>query len=158
MLKIFLTTFILNTITIAESSSYISQKIAAEEKLIVHKTPTCGCCSKCVDHMKVNGFLLETKNHESLLKIKDELKINTKYRSCHTAISEEGYFFEGHIPSKYVSKFLSEKNEEALGLSVPGMPLGSPGMEVDGRFTPYDVLIHLKDGSTEVYAEIRGLQ
>ena len=129
MLKILLTTFMLNTIIIAESSSYISQKIAAEEKLIVHKTPTCGCCSKWVDHMKANGFSLETKNHENLLKIKDELKINNKYRSCHTAVSAEGYFFEGHIPSKYVSKFLIEKNQDAVGLSVPGMPLGSPGME-----------------------------
>ena len=155
MLKILLTTFILNTIIIAESSSYISQKIAAEEKLIVHKTPTCGCCSKWVDHMKVNGFLLETKNHESLLKIKDELKINTKYRSCHTAISEEGYFFEGHIPSKYVRKFLLEKNKDALGLSVPGMPLGSPGMEIEDRFTPYNIIIHYKDGTDAVYARVR---
>tara|TARA_Y100001936_G_C15913823_1_gene580096 strand:- start:49 stop:516 length:468 start_codon:yes stop_codon:yes gene_type:complete len=155
MLKILLTTFILNTITIAESSSYISQKIAAEEKLIVHKTPTCGCCSKWIDHMKANGFLLETKNHESLLKIKDELKINTKYRSCHTAISEEGYFFEGHIPSKYVRKFLLEKNKDALGLSVPGMPLGSPGMEIEDRFTPYNIIIHYKDGTDAVYARVR---
>ena len=155
MLKILLTTFILNTIIIAESSSYISQKIAAEEKLIVHKTPTCGCCSKWVDHMKANGFLLETKNHESLLKIKDELKINTKYRSCHTAISEEGYFFEGHIPSKYVRKFLLEKNKDALGLSVPGMPLGSPGMEIEDRFTPYNIIIHYKDGTDAVYARVR---
>ena len=155
MLKIFLTTLILNTIIIAESYSYPSQKIAAEEKLIVHKTPTCGCCSKWVDHMKVNGFLLETKNHESLLKIKDELKINTKYRSCHTAISEEGYFFEGHIPSKYVRKFLLEKNKDALGLSVPGMPLGSPGMEIEDRFTPYNIIIHYKDGTDAVYARVR---
>jgi len=153
MLKIFLATFILNT-TITETSSYISQKIEAEEKLIVHKTPTCGCCSKWVDHMKVNGFLLETENHENLLKIKNELKIDNKYRSCHTAISAEGYFFEGHIPSKYVSQFLSERNRDAIGLSVPGMPLGSPGMEVDGRFTPYNVFIHYRDGKTEVYARI----
>tara|TARA_B100000925_G_scaffold173655_1_gene130770 strand:+ start:814 stop:1287 length:474 start_codon:yes stop_codon:yes gene_type:complete len=157
MLKILLTTFILNTIIIAESSSYISQKIAAEEKLIVHKTPTCGCCSKWVDHMKANGFLLETKNHESLLKIKDELKINNKYRSCHTAVSADGYFFEGHIPSKYVSKFLMEKNQDAVGLSVPGMPLGSPGMEVERKFDPYEVLIHFRDGTTKIYAEIKQL-
>jgi len=155
MLKIFLTTFILNAIILAESSSYPSQKIATAEKLIVHKTPTCGCCSKWVDHMKVNGFLLETKNHESLLKIKDGLKIDTKYRSCHTAISAEGYFFEGHIPSKYVHKFLLEKNKDALGLSVPGMPLGSPGMEIEDRFTPYNIIIHYKDGTDAVYARVR---
>ena len=107
--------------------------------------------------MKVEGFLLETKNHQSLLEIKDELKIDAKYRSCHTAVSSDGYFFEGHVPSKYVRKFLKENNKDARGLSVPGMPLGSPGMEVDGKFTPYDVLIHLRDGTTEVYAEIREL-
>ncbi|MDG1680879.1 MAG: DUF411 domain-containing protein [SAR86 cluster bacterium] len=124
-------------------------------ELIVHKTPTCGCCKMWVNHMENNGFAINTQDHQSLLKIKDNLKIEPQFRSCHTAVSSEGYFFEGHIPGKYVSKFLKESNPKAIGLSVPGMPLGSPGMEVEGRFTPYDVLIHFRDGTTKVYAEVR---
>ena len=124
-------------------------------ELLVHKTRTCGCCKMWVKHMEENGFTVNTKDHQSLVKIKEELKINPEHRSCHTGVSSQGHFFEGHIPSKYVSQFLSEGNPDAIGLSVPGMPLGSPGMEVEDRFTPYDVLVHYKDGSTKVYAEIR---
>ena len=124
-------------------------------ELLVHKTPTCGCCKMWVNHMEENGFIVNTKDHQSLVKIKEELKIEPKYRSCHTGVSSQGHFFEGHIPSEYVSEFLSEGNPDAIGLSVPGMPLGSPGMEVEDRFTPYDVLVHYKDGSTKIYAEIR---
>ncbi len=124
-------------------------------ELLVHKTPTCGCCKMWVKHMEENGFTINTKDHQNLVKTKEELKIEPEYRSCHTGVSSQGHFFEGHIPSKYVSQFLSEDNPDAIGLSVPGMPLGSPGMEVEDRFTPYDVLVHFKDGSTKVYAEIR---
>ena len=124
-------------------------------ELLVHKTPTCGCCKMWVNHMEENGFIVNTKDHQSLVKIKEELKIEPEHRSCHTGVSSQGHFFEGHIPSKYVSQFLSESDPNATGLSVPGMPLGSPGMEVEDRFTPYDVLVHYKDGSTKIYAEIR---
>ena len=71
------------------------------------------------------------------------------------AVSSKGYFFEGHVPSKYILQFLSESNPNAIGLSVPGMPIGSPGMEIEGRFTTYDVLIHFKDGTSKVFAEVK---
>ena len=86
--------------------------------------------------------------------VKEKYNIKPEYRSCHTGVSEDGYIFEGHIPSKYITQFLSEQNPDAIGLSVPGMPLGSPGMEVGNRFTPYEVLILYKDGTSKVYAEI----
>ena len=139
----------------AESSDLNIQNTNSLMDLLVHKTPTCGCCKMWVDHMENNGFTINTQDHQNLMTIKEKLKIEPKFRSCHTAVSSDGYFFEGHIPSKYVSKFLSEDNPDAIGLSVPGMPLGSPGMEVEGRFTPYDVLIHFKNGETKVYAEVR---
>tara|TARA_B100000900_G_C20538246_1_gene699297 strand:- start:49 stop:522 length:474 start_codon:yes stop_codon:yes gene_type:complete len=140
-----------------ESSSLDVQNNGTSLELLVHKTPTCGCCKKWVSHMENDGFKIKIQDHQSLMKIKEMLKIEPKYRSCHTGVSSEGHFFEGHIPSKYVSQFLSENNPNAIGLSVPGMPLGSPGMEVENRFTPYDILIHFKDGTTKVYAEIREL-
>ena len=155
MKKIYLG-FLLFLLTSFVGASNISkQNNDSNFELLVHKTPTCGCCKMWVKHMEENGFTVNTKDHQSLVKIKEELKIEPKYRSCHTGVSSQGHFFEGHIPSKYVSQFLAEGNPDAIGLSVPGMPLGSPGMEVEDRFTPYDVLVHYKDGSTKVYAEIR---
>ena len=125
------------------------------EILTVHKTPTCGCCKMWIKHAENNGFKAMIQDHQNLEMIKDSYNIKPKYRSCHTSVSKSGYVFEGHVPSKYVSKFLSENHPNAIGLAVPGMPLGSPGMEFDGRFTPYDVLILFEDGTSEVYAKIR---
>ena len=132
-----------------------SQGIDSKFSLLVHKTPTCGCCKKWIEHLESNGFSPSSKDHRSLQGVKEKYNIKPEYRSCHTAVSKDGYIFEGHIPSKYIAQFLSEKNPDAIGLSVPGMPLGSPGMEVGDRFTPYDVLILFKDGTSKVYAEIK---
>ena len=96
-----------------------------------------------------------TQDHQSLEKIKSMYKITPEYRSCHTTVSSNGFVFEGHIPSKYIEKFLSEDHPNAIGLTVPGMPLGSPGMDFGDRFMPYDVLILFKDGTSKVYAEVR---
>ena len=126
----------------------------SELSLLVHKTPTCGCCKMWVKHIEKNGFIANIKEHDDLLEIKDKHKIEPQYRSCHTAVSKEGYIFEGHIPSKYINQFLSEDHPNAIGLSVPGMPLGSPGMEVENRFMPYEVLILYKDGTSAVYAQV----
>ena len=139
----------------SESADTNTRNIDSEFDLLVHKTSTCGCCKKWVDHIEESGFAVKTQDHQSLEMIKDNLNIEAKYRSCHTAVSSKGYFFEGHVPSKYVLQFLSESNPNAIGLSVPGMPIGSPGMEIEGRFTPYDVLIHFKDGTSMVFAEVK---
>ena len=155
MLKKYLSLLILILTLSTESSDLNIQNTSSLMDLLVYKTPTCGCCKKWVDHMENNGFTMNTQDHKSLMTIKDELGIEPQFRSCHTAVSSDGYFFEGHIPSKYVSQFLKENNQNAIGLSVPGMPLGSPGMEVDGRFTPYEVLIHYRDGTSTIYAEVR---
>ena len=123
--------------------------------LLVHKTPTCGCCKMWVEHLDKDGFSTLVQDHKSLQTIKEKYNIKPKYQSCHTGVSKDGYIFEGHIPSKFISQFLLEDHPNAIGLSVPGMPLGSPGMEVDGMFTPYDVLILFNDGSSKVYAQVR---
>ena len=130
--------------------------ISGEElMLLVHKTPTCGCCKMWMKHVEKNGFTAYGQDHQNLMKIKEKYNIQPQYRSCHTAVSSDGFIFEGHIPSKYIKQFLSEEHPEAIGLSVPGMPLGSPGMEVEDRFMPYDVLILFKDGTSKIYAEVR---
>jgi len=137
------------------SSGVINENFSSESTLVVHKTPTCGCCKKWMKHLKENDFNTDPQDHQNLNGIKDMHNIKPEYRSCHTAVSSDGFIFEGHIPSKYIKQFLSENHDDAIGLSVPGMPLGSPGMEFDNRFMPYDVLILYKDGSSKVYAEVR---
>ena len=154
MSKFFNFTFIIFSISI---SSFEQEYTSAQNKfsLLVHKTPTCGCCKKWVKHLEDNSFSMMIKDHQNLQKIKTQYSIKPKYQSCHTAVSKEGYIFEGHIPSKFIKNFLADPEPNAIGLSVPGMPLGSPGMEVEGRFMPYDVLVLYKDGSSKVYAEIK---
>ena len=154
MSKFFNFTFIIFSISL---SSFQQEYTSAQNKfsLLVHKTPTCGCCKKWVKHLEDNSFSMMIKDHQNLQKIKTQYSIKPKYQSCHTAVSKEGYIFEGHIPSKFIKNFLADPEPNAIGLSVPGMPLGSPGMEVEGRFTPYDVLVLYKDGSSKVYAEVR---
>ena len=154
MSKFFNFTFIIFSISI---SSFQQEYTSAQNKfsLLVHKTPTCGCCKKWVKHLEDNSFSMMIKDHQNLQKIKTQYSIKPKYQSCHTAVSKEGYIFEGHIPSKFIKNFLEDPEPNAIGLSVPGMPLGSPGMEVEGRFMPYDVLVLYKDGSSKVYAEIK---
>lgn len=154
MSKFFNFTFIIFSISL---SSFEQEHISAQNKfsLLVHKTPTCGCCKKWVKHLEDNSFSMMIKDHQNLQKIKTQYSIKPKYQSCHTAVSKEGYIFEGHIPSKFIKNFLEDPEPNAIGLSVPGMPLGSPGMEVEGRFMPYDVLVLYKDGSSKVYAEIK---
>ena len=154
MSKFFNFTFIIFSISL---SSFEQEHISAQNKfsLLIHKTPTCGCCKKWVKHLEDNSFSMMIKDHQNLQKIKTQYSIKPKYQSCHTAVSKEGYIFEGHIPSKFIKNFLEDPEPNAIGLSVPGMPLGSPGMEVEGRFMPYDVLVIYKDGSSKVYAEIK---
>ena len=130
--------------------------ITGEElMLLVHKTATCGCCKMWMKHVEKNGFTAYGQDHQNLMKIKEQYNIQPQYRSCHTAVSSDGFIFEGHIPSKYIKQFLSEDHPEAIGLSVPGMPLGSPGMEVEDSFMPYDLLILFKDGTSKIYVEVR---
>ena len=155
MKKIYLTILIFTFSMSAFSSEAFNQIVNNEDALLVHKTPTCGCCKKWIAHLEEDGLNIDTKDLQNLDDIKNMYGIKPQYRSCHTAVSTNGFIFEGHIPSKHITQFLSEDHPNAIGLSVPGMPLGSPGMEVGDRFMPYDVLILYKDGTSEVYAEVR---
>ena len=154
MIKFFNLIFIIFSISISSlEQGYSSSQ--SKFSLLVHKTPTCGCCKKWVKHLQANNFSTMIKDHQNLQKVKEQHSIKPKYQSCHTAVSQDGFVFEGHIPSKFIKQFLANPEADAIGLAVPGMPLGSPGMEVEGRFMPYDVLVLYKDGSSRVYAEVR---
>lgn len=126
----------------------------ASPAIEVWKSPSCGCCQKWADHLTENGFDVSAKNttRGMLNRIKSQAGIGPKLASCHTA-RIDGYTIEGHVPADDIKRLLKER-PDAIGLTVPDMPLGSPGMEQpDGKTEPYDVLLVKKDGSTEVFAQ-----
>ncbi len=125
----------------------------ASPAIEVWKSPTCGCCQKWADYLTENGFTVSTRNttRSMLNRIKQQVGIAPKLASCHTALID-GYTIEGHVPAADIKRLLRER-PDAVGLSVPDMPLGSPGMEQpDGKTEPYEVLLVKNDGSTETFA------
>ena len=123
---------------------------AAGSLLKVYKSPTCGCCADWVTHMQENGFDTQVTETENLFPIKTMAQIPAGKGSCHTGFID-GYVIEGHVPADEVARLLKER-PEAIGLTVPGMPVGSPGMEMGDRRDPYEVLLINNDGSTEVWS------
>jgi hypothetical protein len=133
-----------------------STTTAADEALTVYKNPGCGCCSAWADRMKDAGFSVSVTERSAQNVDAWQVGIQAEHQSCHTAVSESGYVFEGHVPASIIRRFLDEQPADAKGLSVPGMPVGSPGMESGNRRDPYDVLLVKTDGTVEVFAHIDG--
>jgi hypothetical protein len=125
------------------------QEASAELEMTVYKSPTCGCCGKWITHMEENGFKVKAVDMIEMNIVKEKYGITRNLASCHTAIID-GYYIEGHVPAADVKRLLAEKTD-SKGLTVPGMPVGSPGMEMGDRVDSYQVLSVKSDGSTEVF-------
>lgn len=120
----------------------------------VYKSPTCGCCSKWVEHLRAEGFVVNTTNVDDIAAVKTKNGVPSGMQSCHTALVD-GYVLEGHVPAADVQRLLKERPAIA-GIAVPGMPVGSPGMEVSGvKAQPFDVMSFDKKGETAVFASHR---
>lgn len=118
--------------------------------ITVYKTPTCGCCGKWVDHMRAHGFNPTVNDLPNLTAVKQTTGVPANLQSCHTSVVE-GYAIEGHVPADVVRQLLKEKPQVA-GIAVPGMPIGSPGMEQGTQKDKYNIVAFGKDGSQKVYA------
>ncbi len=124
---------------------------ATQPLIEVWKSPTCGCCNDWIKHLQANGFQVRAIDKGNTA-IRKELGMPTRYGSCQTA-KIDGYVIEGHVPAKEIKRLLKER-PAALGLSVPEMPIGTPGMdgpEYGGQVDPYNVLLIRRDGSASVY-------
>lgn len=121
--------------------------------MVVFKTPTCGCCGKWVEHMREAGYSVEVREQKSLNDVKQRYKVPIAFQSCHTAVID-GYIVEGHVPAPVLKRFLKEAPEAAYGLAVPGMPVGSPGMEIGDQIDPYEVLLLKESGDASVFAAL----
>jgi hypothetical protein len=139
---------------LAQTSVINSQAAKLAIPVTVYKDPNCGCCKGWIEHVDGLGFKSTIIHPKNLSGVKDRLAIGANLRSCHTAVTEGGLVFEGHVPAKYIKQFINNPLNNAIGLSVPGMVVGSPGMEVDHKFRPYQIMVLNRDGSTAVYAEI----
>ncbi len=126
--------------------------LAAAQEMVVHKSPDCGCCGAWADAMTADGFEIRVEHADwaELDALKARLGVAPAHAGCHTA-TVEGYVVEGHVPAADVRRMLAER-PEAVGIAVPGMPVGSPGMEMGGRVDPYDVMLITAPGEGEVFA------
>jgi hypothetical protein len=125
---------------------------AMDNSVEVWKSATCTCCGNWVKHLEANDFVptVHAAEQAALAEIKRQAGIGTKLASCHTA-KIDGYVIEGHVPAPDIKRLISE-HPDAVGLTVPGMPVGSPGMERGAESEPYDVLLIRRDGTTEIFA------
>ena len=148
---------LLRALAAATAAALALPGLAQSTKPVVEvwKDPNCGCCKDWIAHMQASGFTVktyETGNNAA----RARLGLPEKFASCHTALVA-GYVVEGHVPAREVQRLLKER-PKALGLAVPGMPIGSPGMdgpEYGGRRDPYDVLLVARDGGSRVYQPYR---
>lgn len=140
------------TALVATTGTMTAQRQTAQGPTVqVYKTPTCGCCANWVKHLQANGFATRVTDLENLSELKAKHNIPGAAQSCHTA-TVDGYVLEGHVPAADVRRLLKER-PAVLGLAVPGMPVGSPGMEVQNvKPQPYNVMSFDRGGQLKVYS------
>lgn len=112
-------------------------------QIMIYRSPSCGCCEKWADHLRDNGFRVHLESRDDMQQVKAKQGIPHDLQSCHTALVD-GYVIEGHVPAADIHKLLESK-PEAKGLAVPGMPVGSPGMEMGARKDPYQVILFTEE-------------
>ena len=127
---------------------------AKPDVMTVYKTEACGCCLNWVDHLETNGMDVEVVNVASTAPTREHFGVPPQLLSCHTG-SINGYWVEGHVPADLVQKLITEEPTDIRGISAPGMPMGSPGMEGPNPVR-YDIVAFHDDGSTSVYATRQG--
>jgi hypothetical protein len=130
------------------SSTSVDQSLP---QVVVYKTATCGCCNGWVEHLRAAGFDVDARNVSDLMSVKLDAGVPGPMVTCHTALVD-GYVVEGHVPVDQIKRMLAERPEIA-GIGVPGMPVGSPGMEGPNP-QPYEVLAFDHDGHTSAYAQV----
>lgn len=137
---------------VAEDGETAAFTVAADmPSIVVYKTASCGCCNGWVEHLREAGFTVDARDVRDLMTVKRDGGVPVQMSSCHTAIVD-GYVVEGHVPAEHVARMVEERPDIA-GIAVPGMPIGSPGME-GANPEPYQVLTFGHDGTAGVFADV----
>ena len=146
----------MRTLIIAAASVLVLSAVSSGQQkpkpipMSVYKSPSCGCCALWVDYMRKNGFDAKVQDVDNIGALKLKLGVREEFSSCHTT-EVGGYIVEGHVPVEAVQRMLKERPKVA-GIAVPGMPAGSPGMEVpSGKKDSYNILAFTSDGKTTIY-------
>jgi Predicted metal-binding protein len=119
--------------------------------ITVYKDPSCGCCAKWVEHLRAAGFKPSVRDRSDMDALKDSLGVPAALRSCHTAVTGK-FVIEGHVPADDLKRLVARAPKGVLGIAVPNMPAGAPGMEMPGRRDRYDVIAFASNGTTSVFA------
>jgi hypothetical protein len=129
-----------------------SPAISSDElpTVTVYRSPTCQCCEQWVDHLRANGFQVDMQDRNDMQQVKQHYNVPRELASCHTGVVG-GYVVEGHVPADEIKRLLAERPGVA-GITVPGMPVGSPGMERGNQQDPYNVLTFTQQGEANVFA------
>jgi len=143
----------LGLILVLISSLLTSLYASASDDITVYKSPTCGCCNKWISHLEKNGFKVKPVDVQDVIPYKIKYGLTPQLASCHTAVID-GYTIEGHVPAKDIRRLLKEK-PDLVGLSVPKMPVGTPGMEQGNRKDPYKVIGWDKQGKESVFTDYK---
>ena len=138
------------TALVALAALPLSARAAPLPEVQVFKSATCGCCGAWVEHLRSAGFTVRVSEVSDTAAARKRLGMPDRFGSCHTA-AVGAYVVEGHVPANEVKRLLAQK-PKALGLAVPSMPVGSPGMEMGSRQDPYDVYLVGADGTATVFA------
>ena len=125
------------------------ESYTGNNKMTVYRSPSCGCCGAWIDHVEKQGFQVTDIKTDEMDAIKQQHQLPANLASCHTAIID-GYVIEGHVPADDIKRFLRQKPQMA-GLSVPAMPIGTPGMEMKNRKQPFEVLAFNHQGNVEIF-------
>jgi len=123
----------------------------APTKITIYKDPSCGCCTKWVAYLRGAGLQADVHDRSDMDALKDSLGVPAALRSCHTAVVDR-YVIEGHVPVGDMKRLLAAAPKGVVGIAVPGMPAGSPGMEVPGRSDRYDVIAFAANGTTKLFS------
>jgi len=142
---------LLSALLLASSMAAAAEEAVADREMTVYRSPTCGCCGKWIAHVKQHHFAVKDIVSDDMQAIKQKFGVPSELSSCHTAIVD-GYVIEGHVPVADIEKLLQTK-PAVVGISAPGMPMGSPGMEMGGRQEDYAVVSFDKDGKVQVFSE-----
>jgi hypothetical protein len=137
-------------VLIASASAPSPVRPTGADRIIVFKDPNCGCCKSWIEHLRNHGFDVIARDTNDVSSVKRRAHVPSQLHSCHTAFVK-GYVVEGHVPAADIARVIREK-PKIVGVAVPGMPAGSPGMEVGDRMERYDVVTFGRDGSTRTYA------
>lgn len=126
-----------------------SAQVTSQPDIVVHRSPTCSCCGKWIEHLKQNNFNVQDIVTDDMQAVKTKYGVTPELASCHTAITG-GYVVEGHVPADDIKTLLTNK-PDITGISVPGMPSGTPGMEMGGKKDSYDVISFDKKNQRQVF-------